>query len=175
MDYFLLIFNLFALLSILFALLSIIGIIPKKIQQKVYRVFFYFTYEEKKIRENKKEYLIQKNIRENGTHEEKISLHNQLNPNYKFLTDDQIKEKYKGVDFSKVIIVDLPNNLFCPDENEIITSDHFDYFNDDRTKILTSVRTHSKLDTNKLNNSECVIIFRQDTNNYRYITKEEII
>jgi hypothetical protein len=172
MEYFLIISGILqavGLTFLCFLLLVLTGAIPNGKADKIYKILLFFTKEERERRKKEKENKRQENIRRYGTKEEKIALHNELNPKYKFLTDSQLKEKYKSLDFSKVSIVDVPCNIFDPDKNIIVNDPNYK-----GTKLIANVNNYSSIDIEELNKSEHIIIFRH-YENYRYITKEKIL
>jgi len=120
-------------------------------------------------------------IMESGTPEEKIEYHNKQSPNYQMMTDDEVREKYEGLDFDKVSIVDHPTFIYNIDEMKIL-NDQKDYYevNSDNHFVIkpgnrqVAVDCYSELDLDTLNTKEGIAIYRHKTDNYRYKVSDDV-
>ena len=169
---FFIILQIIGVCGLMYVLMIHVGLIHEKNLDTLSKYLFYFTKEERDKRKDLKERKKLRDVFKHGTDDEKVRLHNQVYPHSKILTINQLKEKYKGLDFSKVIITDLPSNLFDPIKN-IIANDYDPLYIG--IKLTANVQTYTEIDIQQLNKSECIIIHRVDDINYRYITKEDII
>lgn len=146
---------------------------------------YYFSKEDRDARKKIK----QAKIRMHGTHEEKIELHNNLNPDYQLMTNDEVFDKYEGISRDKVTILPTPtfhldtrtNTLY---DNSIERQDDLDAIREQMNEgkfviapqskpyITTkSVFTYSGIiDMAKINKSEKIFIFPQKGEHYRFIT-----
>lgn len=110
-------------------------------------------------------------ILKNGTKEEKIELLNKDNPDYQMMTDSELKEKYKGLDFNKVIIVDSPLFTYNIVDKKVPISEH------DLYEVIQNYHTKNyELRMKSGNRSLCVdtwewedLSFINDLNNYEKI------
>tara|TARA_Y100000389_G_scaffold191318_1_gene217266 strand:+ start:842 stop:1417 length:576 start_codon:yes stop_codon:yes gene_type:complete len=146
---------------------------------------YYFSKEDRDARKQAK----QEKIRMHGTHEEKIELHNNLNPDYQLMTNDEVFDKYEGVSRDKVTIVPTPNFLLDTRTNSFYGNskerqDDLDFIREKLNEgkyvtppqpkpyvITKSVLTYSGvIDMAKINKSEKIFIFPQKGEHYRFIT-----
>lgn len=122
------------------------------------------------------------NIEKFGTHEEKIQYLNEQFPDYQMMTDTEVKEKYKGLDFSKVNILDSPCALYNIDEKRILRSMNMNDTHEVKDNVLqikpgnrmVSVFEYSKVNIDELNLFDKIAIFRHKTPNFRYIVLDDI-
>lgn len=151
-----------------------------KLNHFILKYLYYFSKADRYARRLKKE----AKIRMYGTREEKVELHNKLNPNYQMMTDSEVFEKYKGIDRNKICIVPVPNFLLDRRTNNLHDNrSEIDSIKKqlDEGKSITppppkewvkweSVETHDGLDVDEVNKAEKVFIFPQKTKYYRFIT-----
>lgn len=141
------------------------------------KYLYYFSKEDRDDRKRKKQAKIEEKIRMYGTHEEKIELHNKLNPDYQLMTNDEVFEKYKGIDRNKINIVSVPNFLLDTRTNTLYDNsterqDDLDaireQMNEGKFVIAPqpkewlkwkSVETYCGLNTDEVNKAEKVFIF----------------
>ena len=120
-----------------------------------------------------------------GTPEEKVQFMNKLNPDYQMMTDDEVKEKYKGLDFSKVIILDLPNNIWNIDEQKFVNGMEESHEvvpdTDDNMRLQikpgnrnVSVDSYSLIQINALNKCNKIAIYRHKSDEFRYKVLDNI-
>ena len=119
------------------------------------------------------------------TPEEKIQYENKLNPDYRMMIDDEVKEKYKGLDFSKVIIVDAPHNIWNIDEQKFVNSmeESHEVVTDTNGNMIFQMKTgnrsvvvdsYSLIQINALNTCNKIAIFRHKDPTYRYKVLDNI-
>ena len=109
----------------------------------------------------------------NGTPEEKIEIINKIDPNYQMMTDEEVEKKYKGLDFNKVFIMDVPSSIYNIDEKKFL---NFKETHEVINGILqlkpgnrqVCVESYDNININLLNTYEKIAIFRHKTDNYRY-------
>jgi len=167
-------------------LLSYLGY-PKLINS----ILDFLDFKEKiRLKRLKKRYYITKN----GSADDIVKLLNKENKDskiaseYQYLTDSELKEKYKGLDFNKVEIVFQPHFLYNVD-TELI-NDHVNelHFLDEDGNIKNNIEvppvpegnrnvsvfnykfSESELfnEIKKLNNCKKIAIYRHKTDMYRY-------
>lgn len=156
-----------------------------KLNYFILKYLYYFSKEDRDDRKRKK----QTKIRMYGTHEEKIELHNKLNPDYQLMTNDEVFDKYEGISRDKVTILPTPN--FCLDtrtntlyDNSTERQDDLDFIREQLNEgkyitppqpkpyvITKSVLNYSGvIDMDKINKAEKIFIFPQKSEYYRFIT-----
>lgn len=132
---------------------------------------------------------LENHIRQHGTEEEKLNLHNKLNPGYQIMTNDEVFKKYKDIDKDKVIITSIPNfNIDTrtntlhdnKDDGEFIqrqldigmlpTDIHFQFPKPKEYVKHLSVETYDKINTDIINQAERIFIFPHKTEHYRFAT-----
>jgi len=128
-------------------------------------------------------------IRQHGTEEEKLNLHNKLNPGYQIMTNDEVFKKYKDIDKDKVIITSIPNfnidtrtNTLYDNKDDVEfiqrqldtgISPTYIHFQSPRPKEYVkhlSVETYDKINTDIINQAERIFIFPHKTKHYRFAT-----
>ncbi len=158
-----------------------------KLNHFILKYLYYFSKEDRDVRKRIK----QRKIRMYGTNEEKIELHNKLNPDYQLMTNDEVFDKYEGVSRDKVTIVLTPTFLLDTRTNtlyeksterqeeldsireQIKMNDNKFVINPPQPKpyvSMKSVFTYSGIDMAEINESEKIFIFPQKSDNYRFIT-----
>lgn len=156
-----------------------------KLNNFILKCLYYFSKEDRDARKRRK----QAKIRMCGTNEEKIELHNKLNPDYQLMTNDEVLDKYEGVSRDKVTIVPTPSFLLDTRTNTLYDKsterqEELDsirkQMNDGKFEInppqpkpyvsMKSVFTYSGIDMAEINESEKIFIFPQKSENYRFIT-----
>ena len=144
-----------------------------KLLHFILKCLYYFSKEDRDDRKRKKQAKIEEKIRMYGTHEEKIELHNKLNPDYQLMTNDEVFEKYKGIDRNKINIVSVPNFLLDTRTNSLYddTAERDSIIKQlNEGKSITpsqpkewlkwkSVETYCGLNTDEVNKAEKVFIF----------------
>jgi len=103
-----------------------------------------------------------------------------ITTNNDLLTDDEVKEKYSGLNFTNVHIVSQPNvryNILTGEINSDITQDLISYDKHgciiisvkNKDEIIVNVDTYNTLEGLKfLDPKDILIIFRHNTDKYRY-------
>jgi len=156
-----------------------------KLNNFILKCLYYFSKEDRDARKRRK----QAKIRMYGTHEEKIELHNKLNPDYQLMTNDEVFDKYEGISRDKVTILPYPNFLLDTRTNSLYDNskereDDLDFIREqlNEGKYITppqsrpylstkSVLTYSDvIDMDKINKAEKIFIFPQKSEYYRFIT-----
>ena len=156
-----------------------------KLNHFILKYLYYFSKEDRYARRLKKE----AKIRMYGTNEEKIELHNKLNPDYQLMTNEEVFDKYEGVSRDKVTIVPTPNFLLDTRTNSFYGNskerqDDLDFIREKLNEgkyvvppqpkpyvITKSVLTYSGvIDMSEINKSEKIFIFPQKGECYRFIT-----
>lgn len=130
--------------------------------------------ETKEKKEQEKERIEKERIDKEGTPEEKIEYYNKLFPDNQMLTDKEVKEKYKGLDFSKVIIVNTPNVIYNIDEQRVLNSREDLYEISNNILQLksgnrnVSVDSYTSIQINELNKCNKIMIYREKFPTFRY-------
>lgn len=158
-----------------------------KLNHFILKYLYYFSKEDRDVRKRIK----QRKIRMYGTNEEKIELHNKLNPDYQLMTNDEVFDKYEGVSRDKVTIVPTPSFLLDTRTNTLYdkSTERQEELDSIREQIkmngdkfvitppqpkpylsMKSVFTYSGIDMAEINESEKIFIFPQKSENYRFIT-----
>ena len=156
-----------------------------KLNHFILKCLYYFSKEDRDARKRRK----QAKIRMYGTNEEKIELHNKLNPDYQLMTNDEVFDKYEGVSRDKVTIVPTPSFLLDTRTNTLYDNskerqDDLDcireqlnegkYVTPPQTKPYVSIETvlnySGVVDMSEINKSEKIFIFPQKGEHYRFIT-----
>jgi len=154
-----------------------------KLNHFILKYLYYFSKEDRDARKRKK----QAKIRMYGTREEKVELHNKLNPNYQMMTDSEVFKKYKGVNRNKINIVSVPNFLLDTRTNSFYGNskerqDDLDFIREklNESEPITlsqpkewvkwkSVETYCSLDVDEVNKAEKIFIFPEKTEYFRFI------
>lgn len=151
----------------------------------ILKYLHYFSKEDRDARKRRK----QAKIRMYGTQEEKIELHNKLNPDYQLMTNDEVFDKYEGISRDKVTILPYPSFLLDTRTNSLYDNskerqDDLDFIREQlnegkyitppQTKPYVSIEnvlTYSGvIDMAEINKSEKIFIFPQKGEYYRFIT-----
>lgn len=156
-----------------------------KLHHFILKYLYYFSKEDRDARKRRK----QAKIRMYGTQEEKIELHNKLNPDYQLMTNDEVFDKYEGISRDKVTILPYPSFLLDTRTNSLYDNskerqDDLDFIREQlnegkyitppQTKPYVSIEnvlTYSGvIDMAEINKSEKIFIFPQKGECYRFIT-----
>ena len=132
---------------------------------------------------------IENHIRQHGTEEQKLNLHNRLNPNYQMMSESEAYEKYEGVDREKIVITPVPNfnidtrtNTLHDNKNDVDfiqrqldigmlpTDIHFQSPKPKEYVKHLSVETYDKINTDIINQAERIFMFPHKTEHYRFAT-----
>ena len=151
----------------------------------ILKYLYYFSKEDRDARKRTK----QSKIRVYGTHEEKIELHNKLNPDYQLMTNDELFDKYEGISRDKVTILPYPTFLLDTRTNSLYSDcrerqDELDFIREQMNEgkyvttpqpkpylSIKSVLAYSGvIDMAEINKSEKIFIFPQKGEHYRFIT-----
>tara|TARA_R110000751_G_scaffold299588_1_gene410772 strand:+ start:44 stop:607 length:564 start_codon:yes stop_codon:yes gene_type:complete len=152
-----------------------------KLHHFILKYLYYFSKEDRDDRRLRKE----AKIRMYGTNEEKVSLHNKLNPYYQMMTDSEVFEKYEGIDRNKINIVPVPTFLLDTRTNSLY--DNRNEIDSIRKQLddnvfsmivpqpkewvkLKSVQIYNGMNVDEVNKSEKIFIFPQKCENYRFVT-----